>query len=112
MFIMSAIYMLENFGAVNNSCFGPEYQIVICITEWVQHMLKHRQLYMSLQSRTEDGSFLNQVLFAIDHASQIFIRSCTDNTNRSNVNDNILMMRADMNLINRGTTSLTFSQSS
>jgi hypothetical protein len=88
--IMSAIFMLENLKAITTLCFGEESHSTICIQSWVDHMMRHRQMYKSCHE--SDNSFLTQVLFAIDTALQIHWRSCADAEDRTSVNDKILIM--------------------
>lgn len=88
--IMNAIFMLENLKAITTLCFGEESHSSICIQSWVDHMMRHRQMYKSCHD--SDNSFLTQVLFAIDTSLQIHWRSCADHDERTSVNDKILIM--------------------
>jgi hypothetical protein len=82
--------MLQNLKPVIDLCSGEDSQSAVCIQSWIEHIMKHRQIYFGCQEA--DNTFLSKVFFAIDRALQIHWKSCVDCLDRTSVNDKILFM--------------------
>ncbi len=88
--LMDMVWMTQNLQAVISLCFGPTSHSSILLKNWANHMYQHRITYNSLQST--NPSFFAKVLFSIDTALQIHWRSCCESTDRTSVNDKVLIM--------------------
>ncbi len=98
-YVLDMVFMIQNFHAILSLCFGKTSHSASFLLEWCNHMFENHLIYSSLQ--VGDPQFFAKVLFAIDSALQIHWRSCCTATDRSSVNDKVLLMHDSQDLILR-----------
>jgi hypothetical protein len=97
--VMDMVWMTQNLHATISLCFGPNSHSATFLDDWAHHMYQNRIMYSSLHAT--DPSFFAKVLFSIDSALQIHWRSCCQASDRSSVNDKVLLMQEHQDQILR-----------
>lgn len=67
------------------------------ITKWVSHLLDNMRIYA--YAHQTDINFIPALLFCIDKAAALFLRSCQTTEQRNKVNDKVLEMESSMQSI-------------
>jgi hypothetical protein len=76
--LMDLVWMTQNFYTVVKLCFGDCCHSAQFLKEWADHMYSNRIMYSTIQA--SDPFFFAKVLFAIDSALQVHLRSCSSAT--------------------------------
>ena len=88
--IYEAIQSLKNFYALATLLFTEKSHLCIMLFTWVDHILANHRIYEFQQQ--SDPNFIAAFLFKIDKAASIFLHSCHEETERTDVDDTILNM--------------------
>lgn len=97
--VMGMVWMTQNLHATISLCFDSNSHSATFLDDWAHHMYQNRIMYSSLHAT--DPSFFAKVLFSIDSALQIHWRSCCQASDRSSVNDKVLLMQEHQDQILR-----------
>lgn len=92
---LEAIDQIQNFAVLNSFIFGASSKISLAIKSWISHLSRNKASYDSMQRA--DPSFLTQLLNCIDMVIYVHLASCQQQQIRTNMNDNCLDFRTDMN---------------
>jgi hypothetical protein len=95
--IWEAIISLKNYLALITLLFTDDSRLVVMINSWVDHLLSNMRIYEF--AHQTDAKFIPALLFRIDKAAMLFLRSCQITDDRKKVNDKILNMEASMQSI-------------
>ena len=95
--VFEAVLMLKNFHVLTSLLFNEESRLPIMIKAWVDHVLANLRVYQF--AHDADSNFMTSVIFRIDKAASIFIRSCQEAENQDEINIEVLDMKSVQNSI-------------
>mmetsp|Transcript_13406 Transcript_13406/g.19201 ORF Transcript_13406/g.19201 Transcript_13406/m.19201 type:complete len:204 (-) Transcript_13406:461-1072(-) len=88
--------------------FGETSKISMALKTWVHHLNRNKASYDSMQR--SDCTFLSQLLYCIDMATQVHFTSCLTETTRADVNDDCLDFSVDQQNVTRRQFFITLPQ--
>ena len=95
--IWQAIISLKNCLALITLLFTENSHLVLMINNWIDHLISNMRIYE--YAHQSDINFIPALLFRIDKAAMLFLRSCHVTDNRADINDKVLNMESSMQSI-------------
>ena len=95
--VFEAIMMLKNYLSLTELLFNENSRLPLMIESWVEHILGNMRVYQF--AHDADTNFMSSVIFRIDKAASIFIRSCQEAEETSDINTIVLDMHNVQNSI-------------
>jgi len=88
--VMDLVWMVPNLHTIIKLCFGLYSHSAVFLKGLADHIYENKIMYNTLY--TADPFFFAKALYAIDHALQLYWRSCSSSDDHLSINDRVLFM--------------------